>query len=864
MNISKLFKNTIDVTLELIFEPQNESYKVQFLKYINTIFSIQEFDRDKELQGLKDAVKDFIFSTEKFTTEHLQQILEILGKLKEFFEKDITFKESQEILDILKILDGDLKPSFVPEKDEDIEIIRGSEEKEISESDEEELREIFIDDLSEQFRNLDDLLLELEAHPDKSELINNIFRLFHSIKGSGTSLGYKEISKLAHRIEDTVGLIRDGEETISAAFFDLMFNVSDNFKNIIIKLKNNESSTDEISEIYENIKIYEAASKEDIIEPIAETSGDDYEIAPVEETIRIKLEKIDKLIDLSSEMLVSRGFFSDALENLINIRNSFYEKIDEFQTFLEDHRDTEYSGVVSSLEDSISKLTGSIEKTTDIFSSKLEHFFFMSNAVQDEILKVRMVPFSSITGVLRRTVRDLSKEQNKNIDLIIEGLYTELDKRVLELLKDPLMHIIRNAVDHGIEPEEERIKSGKNKLASIKISTLQKGSQVEISVEDDGRGINSEIIKQTAVDKKIISKDKAEILSPSEIIYLIFRPGFSSKKDISDVSGRGVGLDVVSNNIRELHGMISVKSKLKAGTKFTMTIPLTLAISPSLVFILGNFRLAIISNLITKVYRLKNNEKIRDPFFLQINSTKYPIINLHKIFNLDNKKIPEYFDIIILGTDEKGIGIIIDEFVQIQELIIKPFGKIFNGVKHLSGCAVDETGEMIYFLDVNEITEKGLSEFYAGKNTKDLPVFTEESLSLYESLKFLTFLHSSKENQKSLYGLSFLIKDNEFIFESSEICRILKKTDISEIDYKANIIRINGSEMSFIDLRKLITKYDFKDDIFTTVIVLEKENKNIAFIVDHIKDFGDFPVERLKKLKLKNKIADNIIIYKVT
>jgi len=856
MNTIELINETIDITLELIFEPGNRSFKRKFIQYIKEILSSDEFGDDKDLSQLRNDLMDFILEKKDYSQEHLQKVLEIIGKLKDFFERDKNFQESDEIKEIKNVIEG--KKLLPEKKEEDFDVISGFEE--IDEDEIEEIRQTFLEDISEKFEEFDGLLLALESNPKNSDIINKIFRIFHSIKGSGSSLGYKKISETSHKLENIVGNIRDGKMPVSDKFFDLMFKVSDEFKIISRKLKANEPVGEELVYIDESISCYDCAKKEKIADGEKKIVRNDKEGLYSDETIRIKLKKIDKLIDLSSELIVNRGFFSNALDGLIKIRDSFYRKIDEFKYFLEDGTDIQYQEVISSLEDSIIMLTEKIENTTQVFSTKLDHFFFMSSAVQDEILKARMIPFSTVVPSLRRIVRDLSKENKKKIDFNIEGLDTELDKRILELIRDPLIHIIRNAIDHGIEHPEEREKSGKSPRGVINLTAIQKGSQVEIYIEDDGKGIDPDEIREIAVNKKMITSSEAESLNEKEAINLIFMPGFSSKEDITEVSGRGVGLDIVNNNLSELHGIIMVDSRLNKGSKFTMMIPLTLAVSPSLIFNLGTYKLAIVSNLINRVLKIKNYKECKNVFSIKINEVELPVIDLNNILGIKNGCIRSVLNIIYLGTEEKGIGILVDEFLSVEELIIKPMGKIFGGVKHIAGCAVDENGDMIYYLDVKEIIDKGLMIFSKHKD-EDIPVISEDISTIYDSLQYFDHLQSSKTDKKIIRGLCFTIKNKEFMVESESVQRLLKINDITDLDTKNGVLRIDDRELDFIDLRKIIPNYKYKNSIYTSIIVMRNENNETAYIVDNIIDLKDIPIDSLKKLRIKNK--KSLIIYQV-
>jgi two-component system chemotaxis sensor kinase CheA len=326
------------------------------------------------------------------------------------------------------------------------------------------------------------------------------------------------------------------------------------------------------------------------------------------------------------------------------------------------------------------------------------------NELQKGVMEIRMIPVGQLYEKMGRIVRKISREQGKKVELRTFGADTELDKLIMEDISDPLMHIIRNAIDHGIEPPEERLAAGKPERGTIKLSSFQKGNHVVIEVEDDGRGIDVEKVKNKAVERGLISP--SDVISEREAVDLIFLPGFSTSDKVSEISGRGVGMDVVKNNIAAVSGMVDVESRQGEGSRMIITLPITLAIIKALIISTAGrfYALPITSVLESIMFDKKDIQTVERKEVIQLRESTLPLLRLDNLFNLQGSKADaEKFFVVVVGVAEKRIGIIVDELLGQQDIVIKALGGMFEGLRGISGAADLGDQRTILVLDVSGI-----------------------------------------------------------------------------------------------------------------------------------------------------------------
>jgi two-component system chemotaxis sensor kinase CheA len=331
----------------------------------------------------------------------------------------------------------------------------------------------------------------------------------------------------------------------------------------------------------------------------------------------------------------------------------------------------------------------------------------MTNELQLVVMKTRMVKIGKVFNRFPRLVRDLSKELQKDVTLVIKGEETELDKTLIEEINDPLVHLVRNSIDHGVEAEEDRVKAGKSKGGTLTLSAQHEGNNVIITVEDDGKGIDPEVIKRKAIEKGLITQQKADELPLQDIYNLIFLPGFSTAKVVTNVSGRGVGMDVVKTNVTKLRGIINVDSQPGEGTKMVIKLPLTLAIISGMVVQLNQEQVIVPLSSVVEVLRVHTEDisSINGKQVIKVRERVIPLIDIdHHLFDTDTSNEEKVFQfIVVVGIAEKQYGIKVDRMVGQQEVVIKSLGNYLKKVDGIAGSTIMGDGKVIMILDIAEL-----------------------------------------------------------------------------------------------------------------------------------------------------------------
>jgi two-component system chemotaxis sensor kinase CheA len=401
-------------------------------------------------------------------------------------------------------------------------------------------------------------------------------------------------------------------------------------------------------------------------------------VAAAEESIRVDIERLNKIVNLSGEMLISKIRLNELVKDIANR--------------------SEAAEVSESLQQAVKNL-----------SCVSQNIDFLTNNMQEEVMGVRMVAVAYLFNIFPRAMRDLAQSKGKDIDFQIQGQDTRLDKAIIDEMKDPIMHLLRNAVDHGIEPADVRKARNKPKNGKISLSAYQEGSQVIIEVSDDGAGIDVEKVKKEAIKRGIIASDRAGDLAEEQIQQIIFSSGFSTSDDVSETSGRGVGLDVVRDKIAKLKGMVEVFSKSGQGARFVMRLPLTLAITESLLVNAGSDTFAIPVESIVETLRVSPEDvkSIESKEAISVRGQIVPLVRLNDIFGLPRKGIVEkrFLPVVVVQSVEKRVALLVDELHGRQEIISKSIGQPLNNIKNISGATILGSGKVILILDIPSIIE---------------------------------------------------------------------------------------------------------------------------------------------------------------
>ena len=572
-----------------------------------------------------------------------------------------------------------------------------------------EIVDSFIVETNEILEELDHDLVILENNSEDDELLNKIFRAFHTIKGTSGFLGLEKLTSVTHKGEDILNKLRKGEAKLSSELMDVILVAYDKIKELIIVINEEKNEDVEVTEtvtylenaiksLENNTKIIAKketsskveASKEskvianNAIEEKKEGVSTETTISKEkpravkspkktgDTTIRVDVERLDELLNIVSELVLGRNQLAQVYSEAV----------------------LEYEGT---------KLTRDLAEAT-------KQIDLMTNELQLVVMKTRMVKIGKVFNRFPRVVRDLSKEVEKSVNLVIKGEETELDKTLIEEINDPLVHLVRNSVDHGIELPEDRIAKGKDPKGTLTLSATHEGNHVIISIEDDGKGINPEIIKAKAIEKGITTKEKAEDLSDTEIFNFIFAPGFSTAAKVTNVSGRGVGMDVVRTNVTKLRGMINIESKVDVGTKIIVKLPLTLAIIAGMVVRSRDEVLVIPLSSVVEVLRVHTDEiyTVNNSPVIKVRDRVIPIVSIDRLlYSEKEKEETKVFQfVVIVGVAEKVFGIKVDEMIGQKEVVIKSLGSYLGNIEGIAGSSIMGDGRVVMILDVAELLLK--------------------------------------------------------------------------------------------------------------------------------------------------------------
>ncbi|MDP4114979.1 MAG: chemotaxis protein CheA [Bacteroidota bacterium] len=583
-----------------------------------------------------------------------------------------------------------------------------------------EIVESFLIETKELLEKLDTDLIVFEKNPDDTDLVNQIFRAFHTIKGTSGFLGLNKLTEVTHRCEDILNKLRKNEAKLSSTVMDAILLSYDTIKDLITSIELNQNESTEVSGVIDVLEKVIADINSGISAPVevvpvvqevlmeiedSEEHEEEIEVVSVHEIIPDKPEVKSETVKTKTEIHVDNALTdTKKADNTIRVN---IERLNDLlniasELVLGRNRLAQVNSEVA-LEYEGSKLSRDLSEIT-------KQIDFMTNELQLIVMKVRLVKVGKVFNRFPRLVRDLLKETKKEAKLIIKGEDTELDKTLIEEINDPLVHLIRNSIDHGIESPEERARLGKEAIGTITLSAEQEGNNIIIYIEDDGKGIDPEKIKEKAVQKGLFSKEKAKEMSKQEAFNIIFMPGFSTAEKVTNISGRGVGMDVVKTNVTKLRGLINVESNVNLGTKIIIKLPITLAIIQGMIVTVGTEKVVIPLNSILEVVRVSYEEiyTINQQEVIRVRESILPLIEIGElIYNKDftvSKKEWQY--VVVVGIAEKRFGIKVDALVGQKEIVIKSLGSYLGDVEGIAGSTIMGDGSVLMILDLNEIINK--------------------------------------------------------------------------------------------------------------------------------------------------------------
>ncbi len=624
----------------------------------------------------------------------------------------------------------------------------------------EEYLDIYISESREYLSALDQSLLELEQNPENYEVLNEVFRYAHTLKGMSATMGFGKVAELSHKMENLLDKVRRGEIHVSSDLIDVLLEALDKLREMVNKIAEEGKEEGEISDIISKLESFgedgedesknkkdeekkEVKSKETSRLKIRVELSEDCALKSVRAFMVIKsLDEIAEIIDSSPPLQdIEDGRFEKSFELVVSTSETpqkikeVIEKIGEVkkvevsETTAKSEKEEKKPSIVSTknvlrnvqtVRVSIDKLDSLMNLVGELVIGKsrlfqigskydieelreaLSNINRLTTNLQDIVTQMRMVEVGFIFNRFPRMVRDLAKKEGKKVNFIIEGKDIELDRTVLDEIGDPLVHLLRNSIDHGIETPEERIKAGKSEVGTLKLIAKREKNHVKIIVEDDGRGIDPDKIRKKAVEKGIITEEEANKISDEEALSLIFAPGLSTAEKVTDVSGRGVGMDVVKSKITSLGGVVEIKSKVREGTRVTLTLPLTLAIIQALLIKVRQEIYAIPLSNVLEILNVKREEikTVKGNKVINLRGKILPIIELDRLLGISENGNKEKYPVVVVDKENQPIGLGVDGLIGQQEIVIKTFDNILKGVKGFAGATILGDGRVVLILDI--------------------------------------------------------------------------------------------------------------------------------------------------------------------
>lgn len=678
-----------------------------------------------------------------------------------------------------------------------------------------EILEFFVPEAEEHLAIVQECLLALESSPNQED-INRLFRAMHTVKGSASQVGLQRIARVAHRAEDLVGRLRDGLVRPSAEIIDICLESVDTLKKFIHRQWSDEATMQatvkallariarhapedgeelaspvpvEVQASAPEEPVFERrapvldAAPEDLTEEAASEAllkvaqtreGTKHDIAavPQSKSVRISLERLDRMMNAVGELVINRtrmlGRLTE-LERLADVLNfskgRMADKVTEFQEKYEfsrlnsssapapqqflprfdgssfgdqpltnypfrggyssyshgyDSSLAEFSELEMDRYDDFSILSRSLtEISADItevltqldgfvrrVDSDIDEFTKLAHRLQDEITQARMVPIGNLYARLSRTVRDAAKASGKHVELNLSGAETELDNNIIQQISDPLIHLVRNSVAHGIETPEDRYQLGKPDHGNVAIRAYHRGNHIFIEVEDDGKGIDYERVKRTAIEAGLVAEEAVSSLTERDLLDFLFHPGFSTATKKTELAGRGVGLDVVRANLAALNGEIEIDTVPGQGTRFTLKVPLTLIISQALFVRCDKHVFALPLAFVEEIRRLKESEieEVGGKLLTKVRDVVTEVVRLDTHLGLEHvQPVSGYYRMVICNVAGRQVGLIVEEVIRKDEIVIKSLGQYMRNVKMFPGATIAPDGSLILLVDVNRL-----------------------------------------------------------------------------------------------------------------------------------------------------------------
>ena len=698
-----------------------------------------------------------------------------------------------------------------------------------------EMKEVLKDFLQESFENLDRVdseLIELEEQPDNRDMLSSIFRSMHTIKGTCGFFGFDKLEKVTHIGENLLVKLRDGEysmneqiatgllamvDAVRAMLHEISANGHDGTKrykkliDLLSELKDTGAvqSTDKLK----GVRVADAVSKtavgssdavqpaepeavsasQDSASPEAKSKDSASSGTVVEASIRVDVPVLDSLMNLVGELVLARNQI------------------------------VEYVGAHENIQ----------------VVAAAQRLNLITSELQEGVMQTRMQPIHSVWAKLPRVVRDLSRACGKQIRVEMEGKSTELDKSLIEAMKDPITHLVRNSVDHGVETPEKRIAAGKPAEGVLLLRAFHEGGQVHIEISDDGGGIQADRIKKKAIENGVVTVEQASKMSDPEICKMIFLPGLSTAEEVTNISGRGVGMDVVKTNIEKISGAIDLDTEVGRGTTFKIRVPLTLAIVPALIVSTGNQRFAIPQVNLIELIRIDEEDQANAIEYIhgcpvhRLRGQLLPLVYLQKELKLGQRE-PGALNIVVLQAEKCRFGLVVDQINDTQEIVVKPLAEALKSIPVFAGATIMGDGRVALILDTQGIGHR--ARVMGAATDSKLATKIADSTEKSGKSETLLLVRTAADGKLAI-PLNRVARLEQFEISQTEMAG-----DIQVVQYRGQILPLVALSGFLLDRR---ARHGVEEDAaeLIQVVVFGEEGHQVGLVVKEIIDVVDEVLE---------------------
>jgi two-component system chemotaxis sensor kinase CheA len=723
-----------------------------------------------------------------------------------------------------------------------------------STEDQETIREFLVES-HENLSRLDLDLVELEKHPHDADLLSSIFRTIHTIKGACGFLAFSILEAITHQAETLLSQLRDGQRELTPALVSLILETVDATRKVLAAIETSgKEGAERFEELTERLRVAAQLTAGQEIPPAPEASGAVTPPGPVGEPATEK----------NSSVLQEDGPPEKEEERGRKKEGSKEEDVTRSSAAV-DANIRVGVGLLDKLMDLVGELVltrnqilqFNIEREDPALNATSQRLNLITTELQEGVMKTRMQPIGIVWNKLPRVVRDMATTLGKQIRLQMDGAETELDRTIIEAIKDPLMHLVRNSCDHGIESPDVRVRAGKSPQGTLTLRAYHEGGQVNIEIGDDGAGIDVARVKQKALENGLLRPEQAERLSDREALGLIFQPGFSTAQTVTSFSGRGVGMDVVKSHIEKIGGVVDIFSRLGEGATVKIRIPLTLAIIPGLVITSGGERFVIPQVSLLELIRLESDasgkhiEYVHGTPVYRRRGSLLPIAYLNQVLGLKSANHDEAVSMVVLQAEDRQFGLVVDGINDTQEIVVKPLGKQFKGLTLYAGATIMGDGRVALILDVLGIGQRSgvLAEFLeqargAGQEKAQANA-TQQRLLLFRAGSFA----------RLAVPLSLVARLEEFAQSAIE-----RASGSQVVQYRDRILPL-------VSLRKVLEpnagdEGEAPDPV--QVVVFNNGNSSVGMVVDEILDVTEDAVTMRQRSDRNGLLGSAVVGKQVT